>query len=83
MEKFHEESVAAGKSQGAIPSSLATSVSVSTNFVILSLVNETQCEDVCFAGDENLVGLLSKGACVIVTSTVTGRVELKRDSIHY
>jgi threonine dehydrogenase-like Zn-dependent dehydrogenase len=53
------------------------------DIVLLSLVNESQCETVSFGGgketnrdDErsggNLLQLMRKGSCVILTSTVTG-----------
>jgi 3-hydroxyisobutyrate dehydrogenase-like beta-hydroxyacid dehydrogenase len=73
VEKFFEESKVVNKSCERAPSTLSDLISESTNFVILSLVSESQCEQVCFAGDENLLNLMPKGSCVIAASTVTGR----------
>jgi 3-hydroxyisobutyrate dehydrogenase-like beta-hydroxyacid dehydrogenase len=73
VEKFFQESKAANKAGNSPPSSLRESISDGMDFVILSLVNESQCEQVCFGDGENLVNLMPKGSCVILTSTVTGK----------
>jgi 3-hydroxyisobutyrate dehydrogenase-like beta-hydroxyacid dehydrogenase len=75
VENFFEESKMVNKACEIAPTTLSDSISESTNFVILSLVNESQCEQVCFAGDENLLNLMPKGSCVVAASTVTGKVE--------
>ena len=72
VEMFFEESKSANKAPESPPSSLKTSISESTDFVILSLVNESQCEQVCFGDGDNLLNSMSKGSCCILTSTVTG-----------
>jgi 3-hydroxyisobutyrate dehydrogenase-like beta-hydroxyacid dehydrogenase len=73
VEKFFQESKAANKAANSPPSSLRESISDGMDFVILSLVNESQCEQVCFGDGENLSNLMPKGSCVILTSTVTGK----------
>lgn len=80
---FHEEAVALGKGGGSSstpPKSLGDVVNCDTDAVVLVLVNEDQCEDVCFGGDGggdsnsiNLRSLLPKGSCVILCSTVTAK----------
>jgi 3-hydroxyisobutyrate dehydrogenase-like beta-hydroxyacid dehydrogenase len=75
VEKFFEESKVVNKACEIAPTTLSDSISESTNFVILSLVSESQCEQVCFAGDESLLNLMPKGSCVVAASTVTGKVE--------
>lgn len=45
------------------------------DIVVLSLVNESQCDLVAFGGttmNDCLLQLMRKGSCVILTSTVTG-----------
>jgi 3-hydroxyisobutyrate dehydrogenase-like beta-hydroxyacid dehydrogenase len=70
---FHQESVALRKNRkDSAPSSLKEAVSPPVEFVILSLVNESQCESVCFGEDDCLCDILEEGSCVILTSTVTG-----------
>jgi 3-hydroxyisobutyrate dehydrogenase-like beta-hydroxyacid dehydrogenase len=73
VEAFHKEA-AQGNKNGTedAPTSLKQCVHSGVNFIILSLVNESQCEIVCFEEDECLFNLLDEGSCVILTSTVTG-----------
>ena len=76
--KFYEESKQANKSLPSSPSSLYEAISAKTDFVIISLVNESQCQQVCFGGtsdEPDLLSIMSKGSCVIMTSTVTGTCE--------
>ena len=71
VKKFYD--TAKEKAPNSMPTSLDNAISDSTDFVVLSLVNESQCEEVCFGGPTNLLSLLAKGSCVILTSTVTGK----------
>ena len=71
VRQFHQEAVAAGKGVAQPPTSLSDAISKSTDIVVLSLVNQAQCEQVCFGGEKNLLNLVPKGSCVILTSTVT------------
>lgn len=76
--KFYEESKQVNKSLSSSPSSLYEAISAKTDFVIISLVNESQCQQVCFGGtndEPDLLSIMSKGSCVIMTSTVTGTCE--------
>ena len=75
VNKFYDESQQANKSVSKPPMSLLDAISDKTDFVILSLVNQAQCQQVCFGGtdDEDLLSIMSKGSCVIMTSTVTGK----------
>jgi putative dehydrogenase len=68
---FFEEAKAVNKAPPSPPSTLADAVGEKTGFVILSLVNESQCEQVCFGKGDNLVRSLVSGSCVILTSTVS------------
>ena len=60
------------KAPKTIPTSIDDAISEATDFALLSLVNESQCEEVCFRSDSNLLSKMPKGSCVILTSTVTG-----------
>lgn len=71
LENFYNESVQAKKAPAQMPTSQKESITAETDFVVLALVNEKQCEAVCFGGDAAVLSLLSKGSCVILTSTVT------------
>jgi 3-hydroxyisobutyrate dehydrogenase-like beta-hydroxyacid dehydrogenase len=82
LEAFYQEAKAAGKVGGreTPPESMKDAIlDHGIDFVLLSLVNENQCETVCFGGVGNgdrtedcLIQLMPKGSCVILTSTVTG-----------
>ena len=72
VQTFHEESNLVGKSADSPPTSLQDAITSDTQFVVLVLVNEQQCQQVCFGGDKNnLVRLVPDGACIILCSTVT------------
>jgi L-threonate 2-dehydrogenase len=71
LESFYDDAEKSNKAPSKMPTSQAESVTIHTNFVILSLVNEQQCQAVCFESDDNLLSVLPKGACVVLTSTVT------------
>ncbi|KAG7356558.1 NADP-dependent 3-hydroxyisobutyrate dehydrogenase related protein [Nitzschia inconspicua] len=73
VETFYRESVHVNKNAGDNPPvSLKDAILLPVDFVILSLVNESQCEAVCFGETEqSLVNIMEKGSCVILTSTVT------------
>ena len=77
---FFAEARAAKKSFPSVPKSLSDAITSETNIVVISLVNEEQCEQVCFGGDENLWKLLPKGSCVVLTSTVTAMWAKKADT---
>jgi putative dehydrogenase len=71
VDAFHDEAKALGKAPSCQPTSLKEAVK-DCDFCLLVLVNEMQCQDVCFGpGDNNLLSLVPKGACVILSSTVT------------
>jgi len=72
VERFYKESKDAGKASENVPTSLRDSVTKDTHVTVISLVNEAQCEQVCFGGEENLLELMPTGSCVVLTSTVTG-----------
>ena len=69
--KFFEASKT--KAPDTIPQALDHAITTDTDFALLSLVNESQCEQVCFTGKSSLLALMPKGSCVILTSTVTGK----------
>lgn len=70
---FFDEAKEAGKSRGdAMPTRLGDAVSDQTDAVVLVLVNERQCNEVCFGqSEENLLSLMTSGSCVVLCSTVT------------
>ncbi|KAL9182804.1 hypothetical protein ACHAXT_004083 [Thalassiosira profunda] len=72
VSSFHADAMAAGKG-AALPAELTLDkfVTKSTKVVLLVLVNEAQCQSTCFDGETNLFSLLSEGACVVVSSTVS------------
>lgn len=73
VDAFHQEARAAGKASHSPPTLLKEAVSADTHFVVLALVNESQCQQVCFGMDQdNLLNFLPDGSCVILCSTVTG-----------
>ena len=72
VDAFHEDAAACGKAPPQKPGSLNQAISSDTNFCLLVLQNEPQCEVVCFGqGDNNLLSLLPAGSCIILSSTVT------------
>lgn len=81
-EEFHKEAQAVQKAPPAIPTTLSDAItsmeesSSAVHAVLLVLVNEKQCQEVCFGDGENLLSLLSKAnskkRIVILNSTVTG-----------
>ena len=80
VDTFFAEARAANKTVPRAPKSLSDAITSETNIVVISLVNEDQCEHVCFGGDETLVKLLPKGSCVVLTSTVTATWAKKADA---
>jgi len=77
---FFADARSRGKEGGHVepPSTLKRAVTYETDFVVLVLQNETQCERVCFGkgsddndDNNNLLRLLPEGCCVILCSTVT------------
>jgi 3-hydroxyisobutyrate dehydrogenase-like beta-hydroxyacid dehydrogenase len=72
---FFEESLNARKAASDTPpSALDQAISQETTACVLVLVNEAQCESVCFGTDEpNLSTLMPPNSCVILCSTVTGK----------
>ena len=76
LEQFYKDATAANKAPAKMPSSQKESISAETDCVVLALVNETQCNMVCFGNTNNkdvppLIDLLAPKSCVILTSTVT------------
>lgn len=83
VELFFQESQNVQKAQGNVPLSLKEAITNDTNVCVISLVNEVQCEEVCFGGEENLLNLMPKGSCVVMTSTVTGTYLLNVLGLRY
>ena len=71
LEEFYQDAQSAKKAPKAMATCQEDSISQKTEFVVIALVNETQCESVCFGSEKPLISLLPKGSCVILTSTVT------------
>lgn len=67
---FYEESLQAGKNATQIPTSLKQAVD-HASFILVVLQNESQCQQVCFEGEECLLNLLSNETAVMISSTVT------------
>ncbi len=74
---FHAEAKALGKAATDEPPESITLdrfVNINgdkTDVVIIVLVNEKQCNSVCFTNDINLESILSPGSCVFLSSTVS------------
>lgn len=91
VNSFHTESKNVNKciSSNAPQSVRDAVVRGKTNVVLLSLVNESQCEQICFEGEVSLVDLLAPGSHVIVCSTVTASwcrsasTRLETHNIHF
>eukprot|EP00536_Pseudo-nitzschia_multiseries_P016318 jgi/Psemu1/247447/estExt_Genewise1.C_10750004 len=77
VSRFHDEAKQAGKASGDVPPEQLTLDKFvdgeTTDVVLIVLVNEAQCQSVCFDGRDgiHLQGLLREGSTVIVSSTVT------------
>jgi len=75
VSKFYAEAKEAGKAAGYLSDQdliLQNFVNTDTNIVLIVLVNQVQCNSVCFENnDVNLENILSPGSCVILSSTVT------------
>lgn len=76
VDKFYEEAQVKGKAAALKPTKLAHAVTSDTDFVLIVLQNEPQCEAVCFGNDDDdnespLLALMRPGSCVILSSTVT------------
>ena len=73
VETFYNDAKAANKAPPSLPEKLelANYVDGTTDVVVIVLVNERQCESVCFDGESSLTTLLRDGACVVVCSTVS------------
>ena len=71
--KFYAEAKESGKATPTLPSEmkLENFVTNETDVVLLVLVNEAQCNSVCFEGDTHLASILRPGSAVILSSTVT------------
>jgi putative dehydrogenase len=75
--KFHGEAVTAKKAittdTPMAPFKLSDFVTKDTDVVVIVLVNEAQCNSVCFGGEngENLLSLMKPNSCVFLCSTVT------------
>jgi len=70
LEQYYKDAQAANKAPPKVPHSQTDSIATDTAFVVLALVNEAQCDTVCF-GKDGLIDLLEPQSCVILTSTVT------------
>jgi putative dehydrogenase len=73
VSQFYAEAKEAGKATSDIPSELTLEnfVTKETDVVLIVLVNEAQCNSVCFENDVNLESILRPGSTVILSSTVT------------
>ena len=71
VDTFYEDATAAGKAAPTKATKLSEAVPDKTDFVLIVLQNEPQCEAVCFGGDECLLSMLQPGKTVILSSTVT------------
>ncbi|KAL7434110.1 hypothetical protein ACHAXM_003885 [Skeletonema potamos] len=74
VQSFYDEAHAAGKSTASLPSESQTVdkfVDKTTDVVLIVLVNEAQCQSVCFEIENNLLSILREGSCVVVSSTVS------------
>lgn len=75
---FQQEAASAGKSSSSpeAPKSLDEAVADETDAIVIVLVDEAQCEDVCFGGSgasSNLCKLLKPKSLVVLCSTVTAQ----------
>jgi putative dehydrogenase len=73
VSNFYAEAKEAGKARES-PSAdltLMNFVSNETDVVLIVLVNQTQCNSVCFENDVKLESILRPGSCIILSSTVT------------
>ena len=73
VSKFYSEAKEVGKATDTLSSALTLDnfVNDKTDVVLIVLVNEKQCNAVCFENDVNLESILRPGSCVILSSTVT------------
>lgn len=73
VQSFYDEAHAAGKSTATLSSELELDkfVDKTTDVVLIVLVNEAQCQSVCFEIENNLLSILKEGSCVVVSSTVS------------
>ena len=72
--KFYNEAKELGKATSLLSKILSIDhfVDTSTDIVLIVLVNEAQCQSICFENNgNNLKGLMRSGTTVIVSSTVT------------
>lgn len=74
---FHDEAKSVGKSANAPPKSLNEAVTSDTDAVVIVLVNEVQCQGVCFGGggdnSNSLCRLMKPKSVVVLCSTVTAQ----------
>jgi 3-hydroxyisobutyrate dehydrogenase-like beta-hydroxyacid dehydrogenase len=89
VQTFYNDTKQADKAADSPPNSLKEAITSDTDFVVLVLVNEQQCQQVCFGSDDNLITLVPDGACIILCSTVTAtwaraaRDEFQARGIHF
>ena len=75
--QFYQDSASAGKTMTSVvpsaPFKLSNFVTNETDVVVIVLVNEQQCNTVCFGGNDNanLISLMKPNGCVFLCSTVT------------
>ena len=69
VQKFYDEAHASGKSKASLSSELTVDnfVGKTTDIVLIVLVNEAQCQSVCFEGENNLLSIMREGSCVVVS----------------
>lgn len=71
VETFYEEATLVGKAPTVPPATLMEAIQ-DTHVVVLVLVNELQCQQICFGSSgQDLISLLPSKSCVILSSTVT------------
>jgi putative dehydrogenase len=73
VDSFFAQAAAAHKAPPVKPSYLAQAITKETQFILLVLQTEAQCETVCFGGElmNNISSLAAPGCCVILSSTVS------------
>lgn len=68
---LYNDSVAVHKAPNRMPTNPSEAVTSETDFVVLVLQNEQQCQDVCFDDENNLIQKIPKTCGIIICSTVT------------
>jgi 3-hydroxyisobutyrate dehydrogenase-like beta-hydroxyacid dehydrogenase len=79
VQRYFDEAQSVDKTCSAPPKTLSEAIDEKTNVVVLVLVNELQCQHVCFDAPENLFNLLPSDSTVILCSTVSATWAKKAD----